>query len=117
MSLLRFIIFFCFSLVFQISFGQKEEAKYLNYYFKFKNEYQLFSAEKLEGNLSSLNAKVEDPFLTNDVSLNRIFEIKLSAPKTIEEVLEFCREIEGFEYVETVPDYEFFYTPNDYATQ
>lgn len=113
--LITLLIFSCSSL--QIE-AQSEES----YYFKFKNSHTNYSALYLQAQLEQSglnNVSIIDPFLTNDSSINRIFEIQVGQLNQVddEQFKSICQRIPGFEYVEGIPKHEFFYTPNDYGTQ
>lgn len=91
-----------------------------SFYFKFKNNYSLNSVQKLTQGLTDVGVKqfkVEDPFVTNDSSLNKVYEVILNNAENKSFFLNSCKKIDGFEYVEEIPEHDFFYTPNDYAAQ
>jgi gliding motility-associated-like protein len=90
------------------------------YYFKYKNEVDVFSISELTKSLQAnglTSFEVIDPFQTNDASLNHVFQIMINNQKDEKLLREASSKVFGYEYLEEVPEHVFFYTPNDYATQ
>jgi len=56
---------------------------------------------------------IDAPFNTKDVNLQNIYVFKASEVYTFQELNQYLKQYTFIEYIEEVPQYELFYTPND----
>lgn len=91
------------------------------FFIKTYNFYQLNLDENIDKKNHPLNqiiydynvVSIEKPFKTKDVNIQHTYVLKTSSSIDIKMLAERLKKYTFIEYIEEVPDYELFYTPND----